>query len=496
VRRQFVCISSALIAIVFALVLAAPYRADGAPQPGSPAAANPMAAYTVEVSTNCGQSLLTHKPDATSVKAALEATFPDLAAYFGSNPTVGPAFQAAKDPNTGGATFSATLSGQAIKGIITCKIRDKGGATVAVVYGVADAPKVEWDKLVKPVAPPPAGPANANIAMKEYDFPDGTGKIGIPDGWTMTNGQSELHPCAVKGPADQVLFLHTGTSVARPDSPQVQNRRQIDAQRSRMGAPPLPPLLVAPLTDPVEALQNLLPQLSRKSEMNNGPSMTLDKIISSQDLPSQTGSGKRSIITYAFTKTLNGQASAFRAQVDLLVSPGSQGSVWMYYVRYSASAPDATFEQDLPTMLAIVRSDVPNGEQAIKVGQQENKALWNAGQTYFSEQRKQELAQFKQFQADQNRRFEIGQEQHDAAVEAQADRKSNFDSYELGRSRNSADFEQTVLGYETVQNTKTGQSGTADMSNVDGVVNSLNALDNDPTEWKKVPLRDEMFPLP
>src|ERR1700722_7250394 len=97
----------AQLGLLSAFLMAIPTLAANAPD-----STNPLSAYTVEVSTNCGQSLIAHKPDATTVDAALQSTVHDLAAYFGANPAIGSAFQSAKDPNSGGATFSATLNGQ------------------------------------------------------------------------------------------------------------------------------------------------------------------------------------------------------------------------------------------------------------------------------------------------------------------------------------------------------------------------------------------------
>ena len=69
-------------------------------QPANPlaaAAANPLAAaaandgppgYTVINSTDSGKALSAAKPDATSVMAAMKATFPDLEKFFGYRPKI------------------------------------------------------------------------------------------------------------------------------------------------------------------------------------------------------------------------------------------------------------------------------------------------------------------------------------------------------------------------------------------------------------------------
>src|ERR1039457_5468946 len=150
----------------------------------APAENGAPAGYIVEVSTGSGKSLVTEKPNIASVKAALEATLPDLAGYFGQRPAIGSAYQNAKDTSSGGATFSSTLDGHAVRGIISVKLRD-GAAKVAIVFGRADAPKGEGEKLMTAparqaitTAPPKAdqagGTSAPNVALTEYYYPDGT----------------------------------------------------------------------------------------------------------------------------------------------------------------------------------------------------------------------------------------------------------------------------------------------------------------------------------
>jgi hypothetical protein len=215
--------------------------------------ADAPAGYTVVVSTQTGKSLITQKSNVTTVQAALLATFPELAAFFGSRPTIGSAFQDAHDPTTGGATFSSTFNGQPIRGIVSCKVHD-GAASVAVIFGRTDAPKADWEKLMSP----PAAQAGAGatpgsqspvpgVSLKEYDFPDGTCSVGLADGWT-TNCQSVLAPCIIRGPGDQIIVIQQYNNINMPDSPLVLQRQkqeaanaQANANGARWGIPPTHP---------------------------------------------------------------------------------------------------------------------------------------------------------------------------------------------------------------------------------------------------------------
>jgi hypothetical protein len=247
--------SFAQMAFLLALFLALPAFAVDAPFVVQAAPVNPLgsraapaekgapAGYSVAVSTDSGKSLVTQKPNKTSVKAALEATLPDLAGYFDQRPAIGSAYQNAKDTSSGGATFSSTLDGHAVRGIISVKLQD-GGAKVAIVFGRADAPKSEWEKLMaapaqqaSTTAPANAGQASgapaSNAALTEYDYPDGTGSIGLPEGWT-TQAQSAAGGVAIRGPANQVIFVHNAVTVQTPDSPIVLGQQRAEAQLAEM----------------------------------------------------------------------------------------------------------------------------------------------------------------------------------------------------------------------------------------------------------------------
>src|ERR1700722_12119908 len=231
-------------AMVFVAVVA-PLSMMGCDKSPPPAAASSSTSsdapigYTIAASTDSGKSFTTQKSNVATVEAALLATLPDLAAYFDTHPTIGSAYQDAHDSTTGGTTFSATLNGQPVRGIISCKLHD-GGASIAVVYGRTDAPKADWEKLMKPPAQQtaapdaassgaasanassqsaaapaaadpvpgtPPGASNPGVSLSEYDYADGTGSVGLVNGWT-TQCQSALDPAPIIGPADQVVVLH------------------------------------------------------------------------------------------------------------------------------------------------------------------------------------------------------------------------------------------------------------------------------------------------
>ena len=88
-----------------------------------------------------------------------------------------------------------------------------------------------------------------------------------------------------------------------------------------------------------------------------------------------------------------------------------------------------------------------------------------------------------------------------AAFEAsQKENQDAFDNYlhsiqhnGLITDRTNADFDEVIRGYRTIEDTQTGDRASANLGNVNEIVNSLN--EHDPGRYIQIPLRDEEFPL-
>ncbi len=128
----------------------------GAQPPSSGSSADALAQYTIVHATDFGKALTRRIPAATTVRSALQSTFPDLARFFGARPNILGAYEDQKDNKSVCVEFSARLNGQQISGVVSARLGDQG-ATVVVVYCRADAPKAEWIKLI--AAPAPAAAA-------------------------------------------------------------------------------------------------------------------------------------------------------------------------------------------------------------------------------------------------------------------------------------------------------------------------------------------------
>jgi hypothetical protein len=477
---------------------------------GATGAWDAPAGCIVVTTTDMGKALSMQKDGVASVQAALEATFPDLDRYFGTRPVIGSAYQDAKDPKSGGATFSTTFNGQPVKGIISCKLNDKGAA-VAVIYARADSSKAQWEALEAPPTSSAAAPAQVNAAvaaqpafpLHEFDFADGTGSLELADGWA-TKSQTCINPVLILGPAQQNIVLNNSVMVETPDSPMQRVKKQNQQMMAQMAAnaraagrpapPPMPqgpPSLVSPYLEPVDALKALMPQFSKMSEFNHGPSSALDRIISAKDAPCFNPKGKGAIISYAYTQTTNGQPEHFRRAIYLQTYPMNAG-MWVWLVT-GVAAPDATFDQDRALMFAMQNSlkiNQPRWTQALNAQSQQNMQMI----TQMGQQESQALAaNAKQFQDDQDTRNSIYQQQHDAQMDGYAQHNQQWAADETQKQRNAADFIETIKGTRTIYDTQTGAVGSADLNYATGVVDSLNQAALDPNRFVQIPLRDELY---
>lgn len=362
---------------------------------------------------------------------------------------------------SGDFDFTAKLKGRPVKGFVSTKVGDTG-ASVAVAYCRSDAPTTDWLKLMSAAG---ASGGGADIKLSDYRFPDGTGSIGLADGW-KTNAQTCIKGILIHGPADQEVIIGLSLSVVSPDAWIVQNQRQMEMNARRMGLPPPPPLqlLIAPFTDPAEALANLTPQISRAGQRTGGPAVHLDKIVDQQKAAPMIPNANAALLTYDVTRTSRGTEQHVRAVAQIETIPVGPGT-WMLYA-IEGDAPRETFDRDLPIMLAMVKSLKTND-------------------AVIAERTRQEIDA-------QNRNFAALQQAHREQVAA-------FDRYneawrrrENLQDRSFADFDEVIRGYRTVEDTRTGEHTSVDLGNVHDIVEKLN--ERDPGRYKEIPLRDEMYP--
>lgn len=348
---------------------------------------------------------------------------------------------------------------------------------VAVVYIREDATAAQWAQLVRPPpdqgatassGPAPATPMPAlpgvggNVPLRPYNFPDGTGSIGLADGWT-TQAQTVTRPVLLQGPKGQGVSLRGIYSVQTPSSK----------------LPRYPGALVAPFGEAIEVFAALVPQFSQMSAKQGGPTRTIDHLVPVDD-PRQVPSGQQlSVLRYGITETQpSGESAHYQgmAWVGLIQMKNGTFLVTLSQLR----APDASFEKDKPVMLAMVTS-LKTNDAAIQrqSGQQlaAQKQWFDAQQKALHAKQAANDAQHKQYWDTQ------------AANEAQ--HKQYWDS-QRGAARRDDNFDEYIRGVRTVEDTQTGVKTSVDLGNVDKIVEDLNQVD--PGRYKEIPLRDEAHP--
>jgi hypothetical protein len=235
----------------------------------------------------------------------------------------------------------------------------------------------------------------------------------------------------------------------------------------------------------------MIPQFSNVSEYNHGPTTTLDRIISVKDANSALPGGKAAIIQYAYTQTLNGEQSQFRRSMLLQTAPqGQMGWTWLVT---GVSAPDATFDHDAPLMFAMMNSLKANQAQFTQnLNAQTQNNIHNS--QVLGQAENQVLAIHAQMgQDNMNTQNSIYQQQHQAQMDGYAQHNAQWAADETQKQRNAADFIETIKGTRTVYDTQTGATGYANLSDVNGVVDSLNQAALDPNRFVQVPLRDYLY---
>jgi hypothetical protein len=259
-----------------------------------------------------------------------------------------------------------------------------------------------------------------------------------------------LGSASIQGPAGQKVNLGIGAEVVDP-------RSFIAAQARASGT-----MFVAPFSDPVTAFKTLTPQASAMSQRHGGPAITLNSILSNSPAPAQLPGGQAAWITSSLTEGSGPSAVRLRETCFLECYPVGP-MAWGLYTS-AVSAPEATFDRDLPVMMQIANSWKLNNQAVMDNSRQ----MINA----------------------QNRNF--------AALQQSIKERNNaFDSYmqsvrnnERIREKSNADFDEIIRGYRTVEDTQTGYRKDVDLGYSKEIVDKLNEKEGY-NRYKEIPLRDQ-----
>ena len=421
-------------------------------------AANPLATYTVVNKTDAGQSLIRELPNTASTEAALRIAFPDLAQFFGQRPKILGGYEDEKNHQSEFVSFSSSLNGQPMKGFVSAKLHDQG-AVIFIVFGKEAATHDEWAKLTaRPAAAADAtagggGTPNfktqmAAVPLTPYSFPDGTGAIGLAEGWT-TNAQTESN-LLITGPAGQKIHMAAGGTICSPGG----------------GYGNLP--IARYDRDPSVALATIIRANSIVSQQHGGPSMTPDKVNKVVRLPAHFPGGQSAQIDYNMTISDQNGPKPYRSVIQIETRPPAAGGMWGYYITDEVIAPAETFEHDLPIMLAQVFSMSENAA-----------AIMAKSRTEIAAANAHAEAQRNAAQSVANAHY--------------AQTKSIEDDEQI-KMRTNTDVDEMIRGERTIEDTQTGEQASVNLADVHDIVDNLNHYE--PDRYKEIPLRDQFFPMP
>jgi hypothetical protein len=349
--------------------------------------------------TKTGRALFESRQGAKSAKALLTSAAADLGAYIKAKPALTGAFADAKDLRAG-AAFTATVEGQAIRGMILAGVGDRGGA-VTIVYDAADAPPKALAAL--------AGAVPAPVKWEDARLPDGSGSLKMPTGWRITGAAKGA--VDVVGPEGQNVELGLAYPV---NTPQVEQAWL--AQQAQIGMRPRPSgVPVAPFPrSAAQAVEVMAPNLNRASVAAGGN--TLEIVRADEIAPVQNAAGVGGMLHIVGDSVdRQGRRTRLRSMAYVLASAIGDGR-WLYYVSY-ASAPESTFERDLPVMGQIWAS-------------------WKVDDRVLRDRLAKASESLRQ------------------ANEIQA--RGRIDAQKV-RDNANADFDEMIRGYRTVEDTQTGE---------------------------------------
>ena len=444
------------------------------------AAAAVPAGYVVSATDDRGVAVRATKANVRSVQEGLSAAVVDADRLFDAKPTLTGAAEDQHDHRSGVAVVTGQRGGRPARGVVSCQLNAAGGADVLVVVANADAPAGVWQKL----SAPHNGVAAAadHVALRQYELPDGTGTVGVPDGWTA-KATSMLDPMEFDGPDGAKLIVNGSLIVNTPDCQLVQMYRQSAqwARQAGMPPPPTPQGLFAKFGPPSEAEEVLSPQLNRMSQQQGLPTYESHRFVSVQPTASQLPDGRAQLLEEtAVEVAADGTRTPVRT-VGRVESAMLGQDAWMLEVM-AMTAHDDQFAKMQPVMLAILNGGHVNQEQCNRVSQQRN------------QQQQQQLAQTAaNNQANLDAQFKAGQKAHDEQMASYDKYNHNWAVGENLKDRSNDNFIEHLRGTRDVVDTRTGDRSTVGLTDAPGIVDRLNQ--NDPGRYGQVPLRDDMHPL-
>jgi hypothetical protein len=231
-----------------------------------------------------------------------------------------------------------------------------------------------------PAAPPTQGTSAPPAALHQTPFPDGSGSIGLPDGWTLTGAHAG--EVTAKGPPPAGLHFDWQISALDSNDPRSQNLRR------GVGAAGF--VIIPYGTDGANTFKSAVTQLLQK-QRKAVPSI---EVVDSKPLgPQETG-------VVVDVGSIDGQ-SPTRALVDIAIAPKNPMGGYLITVSM-VSFPQQLAAQNSGTVTAIFHSYKTNTAVALAEIHADAQASQAFTQSTVANMNRRQDAQDRQFQAFDN----------------------------------------------------------------------------------------------
>ena len=233
------------------------------------------------------------------------------------------------------------------------------------------------------VSSPPGGATGAATtpaaALHQTPFPDGSGSIGLPDGWAIT--AAHAGEVTAKGPAGAGLHFDWPIAALDPNDPRSRGSK-------RAGASSL--VAIPHGTDAATAFKSVIAQLYQKQ----GKAPPSIDIVDTKRLSAQES------VVVANVGAIDGQGPT-RTMVDIGMGPlDSLGGYTIFL--YTLSFPQTIAEQSQATVTAMFHSYKVNQDVALAESRADTQKVQQFTQNTVGDMRRRQDTQDRQFQAFDN----------------------------------------------------------------------------------------------
>jgi hypothetical protein len=388
----------------------------------------------------------------TSMQGAMGAVLRNVHSRFGERPQIGKFFQAGGTDSV--ATFftvtAKTQGGKQIAGMVIVSMPAGSQPAGALIYDDAQRFGTTANPMLKKLnevwhadSAKPAQPTSAGPALRQIPFPDGSGSIGLPEGWQITNAAAGVVHAA--GPNGESIHMGVYLPIMDPRSPQTQ-------MQLRSGRP-LPGLVTAYPSggDLAQAFLAVVQQIHQKQ---GTPNPTIN-ITSNRKFPI-SGIATDAVLLEGEMDAHDGKGLMATSIVVSALQPIANGT-WAITVN-QGSVPKQLKDAEWPTLTAIANSWKRNDSVINAEIQAHTQAEIN---------RIHQIGANAKAQADA---AHAAEDAHNASVEARWD----------SQARSNQNFSNYLLDQTVVQDNNTGAHGTVWNQYADSLVK------NDPNRYQYV----------